>query len=72
MINCFEKYLLLTLLCCQTTPILKTRVQFENLVFVIMSTRENTRLIARTSFCDDEQFREHTLARLALVCVDTQ
>ena len=30
--------------------ILKTRVQFENLVFVIMSTRENTRLIARASF----------------------
>ena len=27
----------------------KTRVQFENLVFVIMSTRENTRLIARAS-----------------------
>ena len=30
-----------------TAPILKTRVQFENLVFVIMSTRENTRLITR-------------------------
>ena len=27
---------------------LKTSVQFENLVFVIMSTRENIRLIART------------------------
>ena len=34
---------------CQTTPILKTYGQFENLVFVIMSTRENIRLIARTS-----------------------
>ena len=28
----------------------KTSGQFENLVFVIMSTRENTRLIARTPF----------------------
>ena len=33
-----------------TTPILKTLGQIENLVFVIMSTRENIRLIARTSF----------------------
>ena len=33
---------------CQTTPILKTLGQFEDLVFVIMSTRENIRLIART------------------------
>ena len=31
---------------CRTTPILKTQGQFENLVFVIMSTRENIRLIA--------------------------
>ena len=30
-------------------PILKTLGQFENLVFVIMSTGENIRLIARTS-----------------------
>ena len=30
-------------------PLLKTLGQFENLVFVIMSTRENIRLIARTS-----------------------
>ena len=35
---------------CQTTPILKTLGQFENLVFVIMSTRENIRLIAWSSF----------------------
>ena len=28
--------------------------QIENLVFVIMSTRENIRLIARTSFCQNE------------------
>ena len=39
-----------------TTPILKTLGQFENLVFVIMSTRENIRLIARSSLgmaCSD-------------------
>ena len=35
---------------CQTTPLLKTLGQFENSVFVIMSTRENIRLIARSSF----------------------
>ena len=40
---------LLCIFYCQTTPILKTLVQFENLVFVIMSTRENIRLIARSS-----------------------
>ena len=34
---------------CQTTHILKSLGQFENLVFVIMSTRENIRLIARTA-----------------------
>ena len=32
----------------QTTPILKTLGQFENLMFVILSTRENVDLIART------------------------
>ena len=32
----------------RTTPNLKTLGQFENLVFVIMSTRENIRLITRT------------------------
>ena len=37
------------MLYCQTTPISKTLGQFENLVFVIMSTRENIRLIARSS-----------------------
>ena len=41
---------LLCIFYCQTTLILKTLGQFENLVFVIMSTRENIRLIARTSF----------------------
>ena len=39
---------LLCIFYCWTTPILKTVGQFENLVFVIMSTRENIRLIART------------------------
>ena len=39
---------LLCIFYCRTTPILKTLGQFENLVFVIMSTRENIRLIART------------------------
>ena len=34
---------------CWTTPILKTLRQFENLVFVIMSNRENIRLFASTS-----------------------
>ena len=53
MVNRFEAYLL------PTMHILlpnynnffkkKTLGQFENLVFVIMSTRENIRLIARTS-----------------------
>ena len=37
MINCFETYLYACFYC-QTTPILKTLGQFENLVFVIMST----------------------------------
>ena len=32
------------------TPILKTLGQFGNLVFVIMLTRENIRLIARSSW----------------------
>ena len=41
---------LLYLLCYRTAPIFKTRLQFENLVFVIMSTMENTRLIDRASF----------------------
>ena len=40
---------LLCIFNCQTAPILKTLGQFENLVFVIMSTRENIRLIARCS-----------------------
>ena len=40
---------LLCVFYCQTTPILKTLGQFENSVFVIMSTRENIRLIARSS-----------------------
>ena len=44
--NHFETYCIFY---CQTTQILKTLGQFENLVFVIMSTRENIRLIARSS-----------------------
>ena len=43
---------ILRILCifyCQTTQILKTLGQFENLVFVIMSTRENIRLIVRAT-----------------------
>ena len=32
---------------CRSTPISKTLGQFENVVFVIMSTRKNTRLNAR-------------------------
>ena len=35
---------------CRTTPILKTLGQFENLVFVIISTRENIPLTTRTPF----------------------
>ena len=34
----------------ETTQFLKTLGQFENLVFVIMSTRENIRLIARSFY----------------------
>ena len=39
-------------------PFLKTLGQFENLGFVIMSTRENIRLIARASlyFSEDRFF----------------
>ena len=47
---------LLNVFCCllcifyyETTPILKTLGQSEILVFVIMSTRKNIRLIARNS-----------------------
>ena len=40
---------LLCIFNCQTTPVLKTLGQFENLVFAIMPTRENILLIARTS-----------------------
>ena len=48
MINCFETYF--DAYFAYFAPILKSRMQFENLVFVIMSTRENTRLIARAYF----------------------
>ena len=41
---------LLCIFYCQTTLISKTLGQFENLVFVIMSTRENVRPIARCSY----------------------
>ena len=55
MVNRFETYFVayyayFTAKLVETTPILKTLGQFENLVFVIMSTRENIRLIARTSW----------------------
>ena len=51
MVNHFQTCLLLTMhIYCQTTPIFKKIGQFENLVFVIMSTSENIRLIARTPF----------------------
>ena len=50
MINYFETYFdAYFVYFAAKSLILKTRVQFENLVFVIMSTRENTRLIARAS-----------------------
>ena len=39
---------LLCIFYCQTTPISKTG-QFENLVFVIMSTRENVRLFSNNT-----------------------
>ena len=43
----------------QTIPFFKktTLGQFENLVFVIMSTRENIRLIAGTSLCITNTFK---------------
>ena len=43
---------LLCIFYCWTTPILKTFGQFENLAIVIMSTRENIRLIARSSLAE--------------------
>ena len=46
---------LLCIFYCQTTSILKTLGQFENLEFVIMSTRENIRLIARTSLLSPDE-----------------
>ena len=47
MVNRFEMHFcLLCIFYCQTTHILKTLGQFENWVFVIMSARENIRLIA--------------------------
>ena len=47
----FETYFLLTMhsLLLNYTNFEKTLGHFENLVFVIMSTRENIHLIARTS-----------------------
>ena len=46
MMNRLETFLcLIRIFQCQTTPILKTLGQFD-LVFVIMSTRENIRLFA--------------------------
>ena len=51
MVNRFETYFVAyyASFTALTTPILKTLGQFENLVFVIMSTREHIRLIARSS-----------------------
>ena len=49
MMNHFETYFDAScIFYCQTISILKTFGQFENLVFVIMSTRENIHLIAKT------------------------
>ena len=47
MMNRFETYFILYHL---NGRILKSLWTFENLAFVIMSTRENIRLIARASF----------------------
>ena len=50
MINCYKSILMLTLhILLPNRTNLKKRVQFENMVFVIVSTRENTRLTARAS-----------------------
>ena len=48
MINCFEKYFdaYFAYFAAESSQFYKTRVQFENLMFVIMSTMENTRLRA--------------------------
>ena len=50
MVNCFETYSVAhyAYFTAKLHQFLKTSGQFENLVFVIMSTRENIRLIART------------------------
>ena len=51
MIHCLKMYFhAYCISYCETRPNLKTFGQFENLVFVIMSTRENVRCIARASF----------------------
>ena len=51
MMNLFETYFdVLCILFYRNRPILKTLGQYENLGFVIVSTRENIRLIARASF----------------------
>ena len=51
MINCFKKYFdaYFAYFAAKPHQILKTKFQFENLVFVIITTRKNTRLIARAS-----------------------
>ena len=57
MMNRFETYFdTLCMFCYRNRPILKTLGQFENLGFVIMSTRENIRLIARTPFLPELDF----------------
>ena len=58
MVNRFETYVLpsMHILLPNYTYLKKTLGQFENLVFVIMSTRENIRLIAKTSFVHDYDY----------------
>ena len=50
---CFDAYyIIMHILRPNYTNFKKTLGQFENLVFVIMSTRENIRFIARTPFAE--------------------
>ena len=62
MVNRFETYLLpaMHILLPNYNNFKKTLGQFENLVFVIMSTRDNIRVIARTS--------SHFTFPLAMLC----
>ena len=53
MLKCFETYFdaYFAYFACRTAPILKTREQFENLVFVIMSTRKNLHALSLELLC---------------------